>query len=204
VCRRILLLVAALSLSACYQSCLPSGRIALSLTGVVEAQSTDPPEEVAYKAFLDVKASDDKAVIKTGENFLQKYPNSTYREKIYSRLAQAYYLEQDLAKTFANGDKALALNPDNVDMLVLEGWLIPHSHDPNDPNMGRKLEKAEGYERRALELVPKMAKQAEMTDADFAKSQSALLTEAHSGLGSSTFVTEDRKIQSRSSKNPSN
>jgi len=151
--------------------------------GAVEAPKTDPAEEAAYKAFFNIKNSDDKATIKSGEDFIQKFPNSRYREGVYSRLAQAYYVEQNMDKMYANGDQALELNPDNVDVLVLEGWVIPHSHDPNDPNAERRLEKAEEYEKHALELIPKIGKPSQMTDADFAKSRDALTSQAHSGLG---------------------
>jgi tetratricopeptide (TPR) repeat protein len=152
-------------------------------TGVVEAPKQDPAEEAAYKVFFNIKGSDDKAVVKTGEDFMAKYPNSRYREGVYSRLAQAYFNEQNTEKMFENGDKALAINPDNVDVLVLEGWVIPHSH-PDDPEVERKqLAKAEEYEKRALDLMPKIVKPASVSDADFAKSRDSLTAQAHSGLG---------------------
>ena len=152
-------------------------------TGTVEAPKTDPAEEAAYKAFFSLKSTDDKTVIKTGEDFLQKYPNSRYREGVYSRLAQAYYSEQNLDKMYASADKALEINPDNVDMLVLEGWVIPHTYNPQDPDQERKLAKAEEYEKHALELIPKITKPSQMSDADFAKSRDGLTSQAHSGLG---------------------
>ena len=31
---------------------------------------------------------------------------------------------------YADADKALALNPDDVTVLVLVGWVIPHYYDP--------------------------------------------------------------------------
>jgi len=152
-------------------------------TGAVEAPKPDPAEEAAYKAFFNIKTSDDKATIKSGEDFIQKYPNSRYREGVYSRLAQAYYFEQNTDKMYANGDKALELNPDNVDVLVLEGWVLPHSYNPQDPDAERKMARAEQYEKHALDLIPKIEKPATMNDADFTKSRDGLTSQAHSGLG---------------------
>jgi tetratricopeptide (TPR) repeat protein len=152
-------------------------------SGAIEAPKPDPAEEAAYKVFFNIKSSDDKDTIKTGEDFIQKYPNSRYREGVYSRLAQAYYLEQNMDKMYANGGKVLELNPDNVDILVLEGWVLPHSYNPQDPDAERNMAKAEGYEKHALELIPKITKPAQLSDADFAKSRDALTSQAHSGLG---------------------
>jgi len=153
-------------------------------TGAVQAQKTDPAEEAAYKVFFNLKQSDDKAVVKSGEDFAEKYPNSKYREGVYSKLAQAYYLEQNYAKMYADGDKVLEIDPDNVDILVLEGWVIPHnSPNPDDLDAQKKLDRAAQYEKHALELIPKIPKPAQMTDADFAKSRDSLTSQAHSGLG---------------------
>src|SRR5579862_8550397 len=93
----------------------------------------DPEEEKAYKAFTDVKPDSFDQQIQVGEQYLQKYPTGRYAEKVYARLATAYFQKQQLDKMYAAGDKALASNPDDVTVLVLVGWVIPHNYDPNDP-----------------------------------------------------------------------
>src|SRR5271154_230710 len=110
----------------------------------------DPEEEKVYKAFLDAKPDAFDQQIQTGEQYLQKYPTGAHAEQVYSRLANAYYQKQQLDKMFAAGDKALAINPNDVSVLVLVGWVIPHSYDPNDPEADRRLQKAETYEKKAL------------------------------------------------------
>ena len=60
-------------------------------------------------------------------------------------------------------DKALALNPNDVTVLVFVGWVIPHSNDPS-----AQLNKAENYEKRVLELLPAIVKPADMTDEELA------------------------------------
>jgi len=84
---------------------------------------------------------------------------------------------------YTNSDKDLALNPDDVPVLVIVGWVIPHLYDPNDPNAPKNLDKAEHDEKHALEVAANMPAPAGMTDEEFAKSKSALVSEAHSGLG---------------------
>ena len=143
----------------------------------------DPAEESAYKAFTDAKPDDADKRIQAGEAYLQKYPSGRYAELVYSQLTHAEYAKQDMPKMYADADKALALNPDDVTVLTLVGWVIPHSYDPNDIEADRKLDKAEQYEKHALTLLPTLPKPPNMTDEQFAKAKAQAESEAHSGLG---------------------
>jgi tetratricopeptide (TPR) repeat protein len=151
--------------------------------GPAEAPKVDPEEEKAYKDFADLKPDDYDKQIQQGEDFVKKYPQSKYDEFIYSRLTNAYYSKQQLDKMYAAGDKALALNPNDVTVLVLVGWVIPHNIDPNDLDSDRRLEKAQGYEKHALEVLPTLPKPATLTDEQFAAAKSREEATAHSGLG---------------------
>ena len=95
----------------------------------------DPEEEKAYKAFTDVKPEAFDQQIQVGEQYLQKYPSGRYTEQVYARLANSYFQKQQFDKMYAAGDKALASNPNDVSVLVLVGWVIPHNYDPNDPEV---------------------------------------------------------------------
>jgi tetratricopeptide (TPR) repeat protein len=150
---------------------------------VGEQPKVDPQEEAAYKAFYQLNPTDSDQVIKLGEDFVQKYPTSRYSESVYSRLTQAYFSKNQSDKMFAAGDKALALNPDDVDVLSLVGWVIPHSYDPNDMDAERKLDKAEQYTKHAIDLLNNMQKPTTMDQADFDKAKNAKLAQSYSGLG---------------------
>ena len=69
-------------------------------------------------------------------------------------------------------DKALALYPDDVTVLTMIGWVIPHVYNPADPDALKNLEKAEKYEKHAIEVIGAMAKPASMTDDQFAAIES--------------------------------
>lgn len=154
---------------------------------------TDPKEEAAYKAFHELKPTDTDKIIEDGEQFAQKYPDSHYNESVYARLTQAYFAKsqtaqgdaqkQVLDKMYASCDKALSLNSDDVDVLSLIGWVIPHSYNPNDMDAERRLTKAETYSKHAIDLLNNIQKPVEMTDEDFAKSKAGELSQAYSGLG---------------------
>ena len=156
-----------------------------------EAPKVDPAEEADYKAFFSSDQADADSTIKLGEDFVQKYPSSKYDESVYSRLTQAYFSKQQLDKMYAAADKALLANPDDVNVLVLVGWVIPHNYDPNDMEADRRLDKAEAYEKHALALIPTMTKPGPMTDDQFVKAKTSATSQAHSGLGLIYFRRQD-------------
>ncbi len=155
------------------------------------ALKLDPKEEAGYKAFFETPEQDPAKRIELGQDFLQKYSGSRYAEAVYSGLVRAYYAKQDWPNFFASGDKALALKADDVDILAMVGWVIPHLLDPHDPDAGQKLDKAETFEKRALVALASMPKSPDMTDEQFARYKTEKSAEAHSGLGLVYFRRAD-------------
>jgi tetratricopeptide (TPR) repeat protein len=102
---------------------------------------------------------------------------------VYQGLTTAEYSKQDFPKMYADADKTLAANPDDVTVLVLVGWVIPHNYDPNDLAAESRLDKGEKYEKHALEVLATLPKPANMTDEQFAKAKAQGEAQAHSGLG---------------------
>jgi tetratricopeptide (TPR) repeat protein len=156
------------------------------------APKIDPEEEKAYKAFTDASSAQQTDTrIQLGEQFIQKYPQSKYAEQVYARLVQDYLNKQELDKMYDAGDKALTLNPDDVTVLVLVGWVIPHNYNPDDLSAEKRLNQAEAYEKHALQLIPNLPKPANLTDEQFAKAKDMALSQAHSGLGLVYFRRQD-------------
>lgn len=156
------------------------------------APKVDPEEEKAYKAFADASSPQQADTrIKLGEQFVAKYPQSKYAELIYTHLMQDYLDKQQFDKMYDAGDKALAINPDNVTVLVLEGWVIPHNPNPDDPNAEKRLDQAEAFEKHALDILSKLPKPANLTDEQFAKAKDLAMSQAHSGLGLVYFRRQD-------------
>lgn len=145
------------------------------------APPVNPEEETAYKAFLDSK--DPALAVKLGDEFLQKYPETRYKEYIYTKMTQTYLGLQQLDKLFASGEKALAINPDNMDVLTLMCWATARSIRPDALDATQKLEKAEKYGRRAVELLNSIPKPEHLAEADFTKIRNEGLAMARSGLG---------------------
>ena len=167
----------------------------------------DPKEEAAYKAFFDTSVQDADKKIQLGEDFAKTYPNSRYIESVYAGLTQAYYAKQDWKNLYLVSDKALAINPDDVDILTLVGWVIPHVINANTPDADKQLDKAEDYEKRALKDIPTLAKPAGMTDDQFTTAKAEKTAEAHSGLGLVYFRRQDyenavKELQQATQSNP--
>jgi tetratricopeptide (TPR) repeat protein len=163
----------------------------MNQTPTVAGPKGDPAEEAAYKQFYLSSPQDLDKRIRLGEAFVQKYPLSRYAESVYAALTRAYSAKQDWKSFYARADKALALNPDDAAVLVIVGWMIPHEYNPESADAAKNLDEAERYEKHAMEIIPKMPKPSNLTDDQFAQSKSALLAEAHSGLGLVYFRRQD-------------
>jgi tetratricopeptide (TPR) repeat protein len=146
-----------------------------------EAPKMNPQEQADYKAFVDAPDPDKK--IQLGQGFLQKYPMSIYVPNVNSQLVPAYFSKEDWNNFYATADRALAKNPDDVDVLTLVGWVIPHAYNSSDPDAEKKLDKAETYEKHALDLIPTIPKPPALSDDLFASAKAQKLSQAHSGLG---------------------
>lgn len=172
-----------------------------------ETPKIDPKESKAYKEFYDTNPQDADKRIKLGEDFVKQYPSGPYTESVYAGLVQAYYVKQDWKNMYASGDKALAIKPDDVDVLVTIGWVIPHVYNPSDPDASKLLDKAQTYENKAIQEIPNLPKPAEMTDEQFGTAKTAKLSEAHSGLGLVYFRRQNydgavKELQQATQANP--
>jgi len=138
-------------------------------------------EDAAYKAFNG--EADIKKKITLGEAFVQKYPQSRYRPPVYSALTIAYVEDGNVAKMEEIGEKEIALNPNDGQTLALMGQTMPRTWNPSAPDAAKQLDKAEQYSKRALEVIPTMAKPDAITDEQFTRAKNQALAMAHSGLG---------------------
>jgi tetratricopeptide (TPR) repeat protein len=143
----------------------------------------DPLEDAAYKAFHAVSARDSKKKIELGKQFLEKYPKSSYTGAVYDQLVKAYYVSLDWDDFFAAADKAIAINPNDLDVLPLVGWVTPRIYKATSPDGQKKLDQAESYNKHAIDLLATTLKPDALTEVQFAELKSAALSQSHSGLG---------------------
>ncbi|MGA9883891.1 MAG: hypothetical protein WBQ34_09250 [Candidatus Acidiferrales bacterium] len=149
----------------------------------VQRQSVDNGQTKAYKAFYKVAPGNPDKKIELGNEFLKQYPKSPLNEAVDVGLTNAYYAKQDWNDFYSAADQALALNPNEVDILTTVGWVIPHEYDPNAANAEQLLDKAESDEKHALDLLAKMPKPKGVSDTEFAALKAQKEQQAHSALG---------------------
>jgi tetratricopeptide (TPR) repeat protein len=174
----------------------------------VQRQHVDSKEKRAYEAFYKVNREDLDKKIQLGNEFLQKYPKSPLAEAVDAGLVTAYYNKQDWKGFYAAADNALALKPDDVDVLTTVGWVIPHFFNPNDPDVDARLDKAESFEKRAIQALEKMPKPDYLSESQFAALKAEKSIQAHSALGLVYFRREDydnsvKELQQATQNNPS-
>ena len=160
----------------------------------VQTQSgikVDSREQAAYDAFFRVGPEQLDKKIQMGNEFLQKYPKSILAEAVDAGLVTAYFDKQDWKNFYASADNALALKPDDVDVLTTVGWVIPHFFNPNDPDADKRLGKAETFEKHAIQVLEKMPKPNYLSVAQFAALKAQKSIQAHSALGLVYFRRED-------------
>jgi tetratricopeptide (TPR) repeat protein len=146
-------------------------------------------EDSAYRAFL--KEREPAKKIKLGNDFLQRYPKSPLAEQVDVGMMNIYRAQQDWKNTYLWADHALALEPDDVDVLTTIGWTIPHVYTPDDADADQELDKAEKYSKRAIEVLAKMPKPPQMSNEDFVAAKTKRSFQAHSALGLVYFRRDD-------------
>jgi tetratricopeptide (TPR) repeat protein len=156
--------------------------------GTADTQA-DREQDAAYQAFL--KERDPAKRIRLGNEYLNKFPKSALAERVDVGLMNAYRAERDWKNSFRFGDNALALDPDDVDVLATVGWTIPHVYNPNDADADQELKKAETYAKHAIDVMARMAKPKALTDAQFAEAKARRTFQAHSALGIVYFRRDD-------------
>lgn len=135
----------------------------------------------AFQAFS--KERDPEKKIQKGREYLMKYPKSPFTEQVDAGLMDTYRTRSDWKNEYDYADRALALNPKDVDVLTTVGWTIPHVYTPSDANAEQELQKAETYAKQAIEILTTMPKPRDLSDAEFAAAKSKRTFQAHSALG---------------------
>lgn len=159
----------------------PPGQAAAPATPA--APPVDPAEQKDYDAFNTLKGDDPTVVIKQGEGFLTKYPNSRFTGTVYARLTVAYMNTGDENKMNAAGEKALELSPNNVDVLPVMAMATSRRLNPGDMDYPQKLRKTQTYANSGIQSLNSLQKPAAMTDEDFAHARDEKLAMCYSALG---------------------
>jgi tetratricopeptide (TPR) repeat protein len=156
---------------------------------VDSAKPVNAEEEAAMKQFRDLPATDAAKKDQAGEEFLQKYPQSHYRPEVYNWLVKGYLSTGQVDKMESAGDKELELNANDPQTLAIVGSTLPRAmpQGMSDADKLKRLDKAEQYNKKALDLLPGYPKPDNLTDDQFAAAKNQISAMAYGGLGLVAF-----------------
>jgi tetratricopeptide (TPR) repeat protein len=140
-------------------------------------------ETNAFQVFQSIPDSQFDKKIKSGDEFIKKFATSSYLPSVYSILAVTYIENGQPQKGFAAGEKALALRPDDVRTLANLGQAMARLYKPTDPDAAQRLQKAEEYAKKCIQITPTLLKPGNITDAQFTEQTNKNLAMAHGALG---------------------
>ncbi len=159
----------------------------LTLDGA--APPVNAQEDADIKAFRDAPNTDIPKKLQMGEDFVTKYPQSRYRVEVYGWQVWAYLSTGQTDKMLAAGKKELELEPNDPQTLAILGSVLPRSlsNTMTDEQKQAYLNDAETYSKKALEIIPTVAKPAGLTDEQFIAARNQTMSMAYSGLGLVAF-----------------
>ena len=151
--------------------------------GPAGTQAIPKEQAQAYDA-IKTELDPEKAITMV-DDFAKKYPDSALLSYVYSFGANAYQEKGDVEKVVDLTDKSLKLNPDNLMSLILSIGMMPQPQYLNNHKVEQEkiLQQAESEANHALELILKLPKQPNESDADYQKRIGEISSQAHGPLG---------------------
>jgi len=152
-----------------------------SIDGVLK--TVPGKEQKAFKQFRDVPQMEVDKKIQLGEEFVQKYPSSVMLPSVYSTLAVACIEGGKAPKGYEYGEKALALQPNDMRTTANLAQSMARLFNPADPNAEQQLVKAQQYAEKVIKVTPTLQKPDDATADEFTTYNNVNLSMAHSALG---------------------
>jgi len=119
----------------------------------------------AFQAILSKK--DPTQMAAAADAFLQKYPNSDFRDQADLAKLQAYQQLNQSDKAMEAARDALKANPNNLPALNYLSFALPFVYKPTDANKDQELADLDSYAKKGLDVLGQQQKPANMSDDQF-------------------------------------
>jgi len=152
----------------------------------LELKAPGKGEEKAYKAlqhFQTLPETDAPKKIQAGEDFLSKFPTSSYATYVYQYLTVAYIQAGQVDKGISTGEKGLQVNPSDFRTMAVLSQTISRTTTDSTPDAAAKFAKAETDAQGVIAGVATWVKPDAMPDAIFTTLKNETLAMAHASLG---------------------
>ena len=140
-----------------------------------------------------VKEQDVSKKVQLLDSYMQKYPESKFKEQAYTMYAQAYQTLKQASKMYDAALQILKLNAKNVQGLYFITSLTTSMGETD----AEHLANGEKYAKALVTELSPMQKPANLSAADWKKQKDALLVVAHEALG---WIAMNRKNNVESEK----
>ncbi len=151
-----------------------------------------PGESQAVIALVQAQQQNNAdAVIKSADELVTKYADTTFKEMAFLAEAQAYQGKGDLDKAQIYNERALEANPKSFQASLALGEMLAQRTRENDLDKEEKLTRADKLLNGTIETLKTAEKpNPQLTDAQWEDAKKYLTARAHNGLG---LVALDRK-----------
>ena len=162
--------------------------LALSLALSVSALAQEGPQPKSQKevdAIMAVQnASDPQQRLDLAQKLITDFPDTEFKEFANYMSMIAAMQMNDFENMMIFGERTLAINPDNPGVLLQLASAIPLRTREFDLDKEEKLSKAEDFAKRAMALVPNMAKQdPSMSDDQWLLVKKDFMSQSNEALG---------------------
>lgn len=151
----------------------------------------DPAEYNAYMSATSQSTAAAKA--QALEAFLQQYPNTVVKEETLEQLMGAYQAAGDAAKMTDAANRLLQVNPNNIRALALLTYSrrLQAAQQTNPQQAASMYAEAAQFAQRGLQAADTMQKPAGVSDADFQKLKTGVLTIFNGAIGMDALQRKD-------------
>ena len=143
----------------------------------------------AYQKFVREQNPDEQ--IRLLEDFLLQYPDSELKEFAFQAATQAYQTKNDYPRVLTYGELTLAENENNLVALLVLASSISERTGKSDADRDEKLADAEGYAKRALEVLAKLPQPPSLAPEQWERTKKEASATSRAALGMIGLIRED-------------
>ncbi len=166
----------------------------LALAAGIWAQKQPAPKsQKEVEALMAVQnAADPDARVKAAEDLITKFKDTEFKEWALQMETISYQQKNDFENMVIAGERTLEVNPENVIVLVTLAQTIPQRTREHDLDKDEKLNKAEGYAKKAQTLIPNLAKfNPQISDEEWTGYKKSAMSQVHEAMGQIAFVRKN-------------
>ncbi len=166
--KRICLLFASILVCALALSAQPQPKSQKELDAVMAIQNAQDPDQR----------------IAAADELIKGFPETEFKEFANYMTMLSYQQKNDFENMMIFGERTLEVNPDNVGVLLQLSYAIPLRTREFDLDKEEKLAKSEDFAKRAVTLVPNLAKpDPNISDEEWLATKKDFMAQANESLG---------------------